>query len=312
MDKMKDEFYFPSKDGNTEIHTIEWKPEGEVVGVVQLCHGMVEYIDRYDEFARYLCERGFYVVGNDHLGHGKSVQSKSEYGYFHQKYGNLCVISDMHTLRTRTMKKYPDVPYFMLGHSMGSIMLRQYIQMYGSGLAGALIIGVVQEQPEIVLHGGRFLCRTIALFKGWHYRSRLVDHMVTGTFNNSFKPTRTRADWVTSDSEKLDAYIADPLCSFVFTVNAYYHMLGGMLRMQKRENLFMIPKTLPILFAAGMEDPCGGFGKGVRKVYEKYKEAGIKDVTLKLYPGDRHELLNETDRQQVMEDFYAWIEERMK
>lgn len=308
---MKDEFYFPSKDGNTEIHAIEWKPEGEVIGVVQLCHGMVEYVDRYDEFAQYLCERGFYVVGNDHLGHGKSVQSKSEYGFFHAKYGNTCVLSDLHTLRMRTAKKYPGVPYFILGHSMGSILLRQYIQMHGSGLAGALIIGVVQEQPEIVLYGGRALCRVIALVKGWHYRSKLVDKMVTGSFNDAFKPTRTRADWVTSDEERLQAYLDDPLCSFVFTVNAYYHMLGGMLRMQKKENVFMIPKTLPILFAAGMEDPCGGFGKGVRKEYERYKAAGIRDVTLKLYPNDRHELLNETDREQVTEDFYEWIQSKM-
>ena len=117
---MRDEFYFPSKDGNTEIHTIEWKPEGEVKAVLQLSHGMVEYIKRYDEFAEFMCSHGYYVVGNDHLGHGKSVQSKSEYGFFNEKYGNACVIGDMHTLRQRTMKKYPDVPYFMLGHSMGS------------------------------------------------------------------------------------------------------------------------------------------------------------------------------------------------
>ena len=114
----KDEFYYPSKDGNTEIHTIEWIPDGEIKAVVQLCHGMVEYIDRYDDFASYLCERGFYVVGNDHLGHGKSVQSKSEYGYFSDRYGNACLIGDMHTLRQRTQKKYPDVPYFLIGHSM--------------------------------------------------------------------------------------------------------------------------------------------------------------------------------------------------
>ena len=111
---MRDEFYFPSKDGNTEIHTIEWKPEGEVKAVLQLSHGMVEYIKRYDEFAEFMCSHGYYVVGNDHLGHGKSVQSKSEYGFFNEKYGNACVIGDMHTLRQRTAKKYPEVPYFML------------------------------------------------------------------------------------------------------------------------------------------------------------------------------------------------------
>ena len=122
---MRDEFYFPSKDGNTEIHTIEWKPEGEVKAVLQISHGMVEYIGRYEEFAQFLCGYGYYVVGNDHLGHGKSIQSRSEYGFFNEKYGNACVLGDMHTLRQRIQKKYPDVPYFMLGHSMGSSLLRQ-------------------------------------------------------------------------------------------------------------------------------------------------------------------------------------------
>lgn len=308
---MKDEFYFPSKDGNTEIHTVEWKPEGEVKAVLQMSHGMVEYIDRYDEFARYLCGHGFYVVGNDHLGHGKSVQSKSEYGFFHEKYGNACVLGDMHTLRQRTAKKYPGVPYFMLGHSMGSIMLRQYIQLYGNGLAGAILLGVVAEQPREVLRMGRRMCRTLAAVKGWHYKSRAIEEMVVGSFNKEYKPARTRADWITSDQERLDAYVADPLCSFRFTINAYYHMFGGMLQMEKKESVFMIPKALPVLMAAGAEDPVGKYGKGVRKVFEKYKAAGIQDVTLRLYAGDRHELLNETDREQVFQDLYEWMNNRI-
>ena len=201
---MKNEFYFPSRDGNTEIHTIEWKPEGDVKAVVQLCHGMVEYIDRYDDFAGYLADKGYYVVGNDHLGHGKSVQNRNEYGFFQEKYGNACVIGDMHTLRTRTQKRYPDVPYFILGHSMGSLLTRQYIQMYGQGLSGAAIIGVVADQPMALIKVGKGLCKMTAAVKGWHYRSKLVDYMSVGHFNNAFKPARTRADWVTSDQKKLD------------------------------------------------------------------------------------------------------------
>lgn len=309
---MKEEFYFPSKDGNTEIHTIEWRPAGQVRAVLQMCHGMVEYIDRYSEFAEYLCSHGFYVVGNDHLGHGKSVQTEKEYGYFHAKYGNSCVIADMHTLYQRTAKKYPNVPYFMLGHSMGSILVRQYIQMYGNELDGAILMGVVQEQPKVVLNCGMELCKVLAVLRGGHYRSKLVDDMVTGSFNKKFAPNKTRADWVTSDKERLEAYCADPLCSFRFTVNAYYHMLAGMKKMQKKESVFMIPKNLPILLAAGTEDPCGGMGKGVRKIYEKYKKAGIKDVSLRLYAGDRHELLNEIDRTQVYLDLYEWMENRIR
>ena len=307
---MRDEFYFPSKDGNTEIHTIEWKPEGEVKAVLQLCHGMVEYIRRYDEFAEFMCSRGYYVVGNDHLGHGKSVQSKSEYGFFNEKYGNACVIGDMHTLRQRTMKKYPDVPYFILGHSMGSLLVRQYIQLYGNGLSGAVLLGVVSDQKKAVLLCGKRLCRLMAAFRGWHFRSRFIDGMVLGSYNKKFKPARTRVDWMTSDREHLDAYVADPLCSFVFTVNAYYSMFTGMPNMEKKESIYMIPKTLPILFASGTDDPVGNFGKGVRKIYEQYKAAGLQDVTLRLYAGDRHELLNETDRQQVYQDLFDWLEEK--
>lgn len=309
---MRDEFYFPSKDGNTEIHTIEWKPDKEVKAVLQLCHGMVEYIGRYDEFAQFLCDKGYYVVGNDHLGHGKSVQAKSEYGFFNEKYGNVCVLGDIHTLRQRTAKKYPDVPYFMLGHSMGSSLLRQYIEMYGNGLAGVVLMGTVEDHSKAALLFGKRLCRIMAAFRGWHYRSKLVDDLAIGGYNKKFKPARTQADWITSDYERLEKYATDPLCTFRFTVNAYYNMFLGMINMQRKESVYMIPKGLPVLFVSGAEDPVGGFGKGVRKIYEKYRAAGIQDVALRLYTGDRHEILNETDRQQVYEDLLGWFEDHRK
>ena len=256
---MRDEFYFPSKDGNTEIHTIEWKPEGEVRAVLQICHGMVEYIKRYDEFAQFLCEKGFYVVGNDHLGHGKSVQSKSEYGFFEKKYGNACVLGDIHTLRQRTVKKYPEMPYFMLGHSMGSSLLRQYIQMYGNGLSGVVLMGVVTDHRRSSLLFVKQLCRLMAAVRGWHYRSRMVDELVTGSFNKKFKPSVTRADWITSDKEHLDAYVTDPLCSFMFTVNAYYSMMAGMLGMQKKYKYDSEKPAGPFRIRCG--GSCGEFRK---------------------------------------------------
>ena len=307
---MKDEFYFPSKDGNTEIHTIEWKPDSEIRAVLQICHGMMEYIERYDEFAQFLCERGYYVVGNDHLGHGKSVQSKSEYGFFDQKYGNACVLGDIHTFLQLVSVNFPYLPYFMLVHSMGSSLLRQYIQMYGNGLAGAVLMGTVTDHSRASLVIVKRLCRLMAAVRGWHYRSRMVNELVTGAFNRKFRPAETRADWVTSDRERLEKYISDPMCSFIFTVNAYYSMMNGMLASQKKGNIQMIPKTLPVLFVSGAEDPVGDFGKGVRGVFETYKSAGIRDVSLKLYEGDRHEILNETDRARVYQDLYEWFEEK--
>lgn len=215
-------------------------------------------------------------------------------------------------IETADDEKYPGVPYFMLGHSMGSSLLRQYIQMYGNGLSGAIIMGTMSEQNKTELKLGKNLCRILAVLKGWHYRSRLVDKMVNGPFCKKFKPARTRADWVTSDTEKLDQYVSDPLCSFVFTVNAYYQMFCGIQQTQKRESIYMIPKTLPIFMVSGSDDPVGGFGKGVRKIYEKYRAAGIQDVTLRLYAGDRHEILNETDREQVYQDLYEWMQSKME
>jgi len=308
---IKDEFYFPSKDGNTEIHTIEWKPEGEVKAVVQLCHGMVEYVDRYDEFATFLCEKGFYVVGNDHLGHGKSIQCKSEYGYFSDKFGNECVLGDMDTLRQRIQKKYPNVPYFLLGHSMGSALARQYMQLHGNELQGVILMGVTADLSDLTLKAGKMLCRTIGLIRGGHYRSKLVDNVAIGSYNKKFKPARTRADWITSDEVKLEQYVNDPLCSFMFTVNAYYNMMKGMQQIRKKENIFMIPKNLPIMMVAGIDDPVGNFGKGVRRIFGIYKRAGLKDVTLQLYPDARHELLNEVCRDQVYEDLHNWLTEKL-
>ena len=162
---MKREFFYPSADGETDIHAVEWIPEGEVKAVLQISHGMVEYADRYDAFAAWLAQRGWYVTGNDHLGHGKSVTSEEKYGFFHVPDGNACVIRDIHALKERTGKKYPGVPCFMLGHSMGSFLLRQYLLRYGRGLAGAVIMGTGYKGKPILL-AGQLLCRLFAAVKG--------------------------------------------------------------------------------------------------------------------------------------------------
>lgn len=307
---MKKEFYYQSKDGCTQIHAIEWIPEGEVKAVLQIAHGMVEFIDRYDRFANFLTSQGFYVVGNDHLGHGKSVSDESQLGYFAKKDGNLCVIGDIHQLREDTIKKYPDVPYFLLGHSMGSFLARQYIEMYGDGLKGAIIMGT-GSQPNSTLKMGMNLTSLMMKIKGDHHRSKLVNNMALGSYNKSFEPSRTKNDWLTKDEKIVDAYEANPLNQFMFTVNGYNNMFKGMLFAQTKENLDKIPKELPILVVSGENDPVGEFGKGPKTVAETYKNIGIKDVTLKLYPDDRHEILNELDKETVDKDLLQWMEERM-
>lgn len=306
---MKKDFYYLSRDGVTKIHAIEWLPEGEIKAVLQICHGMVEYIERYDEFARYLADRGYYVVGHDHLGHGQSVQSEADLGYFHETQGNKFVVGDIHQLRQMTQTKYPDVPYFILGHSMGSFLARQYIQMYGSGLKGVIIMGT-GHKPALLLNVGKALCKIIASVKGWHYRSKLINNMAFGSYNKNFKPSKTQVDWVTSDPEQLAKYVADPLCTFTFTINGYYHLFCSIKELTQKEYLNKIPKDLPVFFVSGQNDPVGSFGKGVEKVYDTYKKCGLKDLTMKLYKDDRHEILNETDRPQVYEDLFVWLEQK--
>ena len=189
------------------------------------------------------------------------------------------------------------------------ILLRQYLTMYAGGLAGVVIMGT-GHQGMLTLCAGRMICRIIAAFKGWKYRSTFVDNLSFGGFNKKFEPGETSKEWITSDKKKRDEYVRDPLCSYTFTLGAYYQMFAGMKVLVRKGSMKRIPKTLPVLFTAGSDDPVGAFGKNVIRVYEKYKDAGIKDVSIHLYKGDRHEILNEVDRQNVYQDILAWIEEK--
>ncbi len=307
---MKQEFYYPSGDGQTKIHGIVWRPETDVKAVLQICHGMVEYIDRYNDFAQYLAERGVCVVGHDHLGHGKSVQSEEYLGFFHESHGNKYVITDIHRLRRMTEKDYAGVPYFMMGHSMGSFLLRQYLTMRAEGLAGAIIMGT-GYMPHGLLAAGQMVCRTIAAVKGWQYRSEFMNQLGMGGYNKQFEPSESTKDWITSDEEMRKKYEADPLCSFTFTVNGYYQMFEGMKVLTKKNAMDKIPGSLPVLFVSGAEDPVGSNGEGVARVFRKYERSGIQDVKMKLYTKGRHEILNESNREQVYEDLYQWMDDRI-
>ena len=308
---MKQEFYYPSKDGVTQIHAIEWIPEGAARAVLQIAHGMVEFIDRYDRFASFLSGKGFYVVGNDHLGHGKSVVDEDAYGYFAKHDGNFTVLGDMQQLREDTQKKYPDLPYFILGHSMGSFLTREFIEKFGEGLAGAIIMGT-GYQPNAKLDAAIALTAVFQRANGGHYRSITVNNMALGSYNAAFEPGRTKCDWLTRDEAIVDAYVANPLNQFTFTVNGYYNLFRGMRYCQRQVNLNRIPKDLPILVVSGERDPVGDFGKAPKTVAEIYRRTGIRDVTLKLYPEDRHEILNELDRETVDRDILAWLEGHMR
>ncbi len=309
---VKREFTFGSADGRTRIHGVRWEPEGAgVAGVVQIFHGMVEFIDRYEEFAQFLAERGFVVTGNDHLGHGGSIVSREDYGFFSEKDGNRTVLKDVHHLKRMTEKLYPNVPYFIVGHSMGSFLLRQYLCMYGKELKGAVIVGT-GTKPAAVLKAGRALCRAEAALHGWRYRSPLIDKMAFAGYNKHFKPARTGSEWLTKDTAVVERYVSDGRCTFRFTVNGFYNLFFSIGQASKESNLRKMPRDLPILFASGKEDPVGNYGKGVGQVYRRFLAAGMKKVSLRLYEADRHEILNETDRAVVYEDIYRWLRAHLR
>lgn len=297
---MKQEFWFASKSGCDRIHGVKWVPEGKIHAVLQIVHGMAEHIERYDEFARYLAQRGVLVVGHSHLGHGKSAKSPEDLGYFAEHDGNACVVADIHNLRMMTQQKYADVPYFMLGHSMGSFLTRQYLGIHSEGLAGAVIMGT-GDMPPAVLKVAKGICRAIAAVKGWRHRSTTVNGMAVGGYEKKMGP-----GWLSKNEDNVVRYGQDPLCGFCFTLNGFYGLFSGFDRAVSREMAGQIPKDIPILFVAGSEDPVGDCGKGVKAAFDRYVKHGAQ-AAMKLYAGDRHEILNEDDREIVFEDIFRWM-----
>ena len=297
---MRQEFYFDSRSGKDRLHAVRWVPEGKVEAVLQIVHGMAEHIERYDGFASYLAERGVLVVGHSHLGHGKSVKTVEDLGFFAEPDGNGCVVGDIHTLRTRTQAEYPGVPYFILGHSMGSFLTRQYLADHSAGLAGAVIMGT-GDMPVPVLKLAKGVCALLAKVRGWRHRSELVNGMVTGGYEK-----KLGLGWLSKNEENVARYASDPLCGFCFTLNGFYGLFTAFHTAVSREMAGQVPGDIPILFVSGAEDPVGDCGKGVESVYRRYREHGAR-AEMKLYAGDRHEILNEDDRMQIYEDILKWM-----
>lgn len=294
------EFTFPSSDGVHQIHAILWLPDGEPKGVVQLVHGICEYALRYDHFARFLTGHGFAVAGHDHLGHGLTAKGPEEYGYFNDWWA---LVKDVYALRETVGRLIPNVPYFLLGHSMGSFVTRTYLIDYPGTLAGAILSGTGQE-PALTVAAGKLLTG----LGNPHKVNKLFYNLSIGAYNKQFAPSRTPADWICRDPAVVDAYLADPLCNFQTTAGMNHAMMTGLQYVAKKKNLAKMDRGTPVYFFAGDADPVGANGRGVEKVARWFSEAGVKDVTVKLYPGGRHEMLNETNREEVYADSLVWLE----
>ncbi len=303
----KEELTYKSRDRQTMLHAIRWIPEGEPVAILQIIHGMQEYIDRYDEFANFLAEKGIIVIGNDHLGHGGSVGERGTYGYFCKNDPATVLVRDAHRLKKMTQEDFPGIPCFILGHSFGSFVAREYITRYGTGIKGAIIQGTAfMPGGTIKSLGG--LVNFLQVVMGEKYRSTMVNNMAFKGYLKKIPNPRTNFDWLSHNEASVDKYAADPACNFVFTLNGFKTMAELLKRVQDTDKMEDIPKDLPILITAGKEDPVGNYGEGPEKLYNIYKnDLQIKNVDIKIYDGLRHELQQEIGREQVYADQYEWI-----
>lgn len=303
-----EDFRFDSRDKKTKLYAKYWIPDGEIKCILQIVHGMAEYIERYDEMAAWFAERGILVVGEDHLGHGKSLDEYSTPGYFAPMDPATVVVRDVHRLKKLTQEKYPGIPYFILGHSMGSFILRNYLFKYGEGIKGAIVCGT-GSQPKAAVKLAILLTNIETLFMGDHHKAPFLNNLAFG--NKSKIPPEHRNDWLSTDHSVVEKYDADPLCGFLFTTNGFKTLFTLIDRQNSKKNVEKMPKSLPVLFISGAEDPVGDCGKGVKKAFEEFKSLDMKDVECILYEGLRHEIHNEPSKEKVFNDVLDWMTKRI-
>ncbi|MEA4911513.1 MAG: alpha/beta hydrolase [Oscillospiraceae bacterium] len=301
---------FLSSDKKTQICYVRWtdekkKPEA----ILQLAHGMAEYIGRYDAFARYMAENGFAVYGSDHLGHGETAKnSGGERGYFAEKDGWSLLPDDVHKLTLIAREEYPGLPVALLGHSMGSFIVRLYAARYSQDIDALVVMGTSGRNP---LGGvGLALINMIAKFKGEHYRSAFINNMAFGAYNKRFKDARTPFDWLSTERGNVERYMADEDCGYLFTLSGYRDLMTLLSKVSEKAWPGKLRKDLPVLLISGADDPVGNYGAGVREVYDSLNAVGLQDVTLRLVEGKRHEILNEDNRQDTYAELLAWCREK--
>ncbi len=307
MEFLTKEYSFPSKSGLCDIFAQSVAPMdyGKLKGVVQIAHGMAEHGGRYGELAARLCKAGYAVFINDHVGHGKSVSNDDMLGYFGKKNGYMNFVDDCKQLTDIAKSEYKGLPFIFFGHSMGSFVAREYTSHYGNEIDGAVYCGTSGPNPGASVGGS--LANMIAKRKGEMYRSEFINNIAFGTYNKKTEK-KTPFDWLTKDTAVVDKYIEDPHCGFLFTATGYRDLFNLLQSVSSKKWYTSVPSDLPILLMAGEDDPVGAYGKGVKQVFRTLKETKHKNVTLNLYPGDRHEIHNELDKEKVVDDLIKWLD----
>ena len=293
-----------SATGQGELYVRVWEPENQPKAVLQIVHGMAEHIERYDRFARYLSQNSILVVGADNASHGKSISKDGIRGYFGAEHGWNSLIQDIQSVHSIIKQSYCGLPCILFGHSMGSFLARSYAARHGDDLDGFIFCGTAGKNPALPV--AKLLARSEIRKNGASTPSRLLDKLSFGAYNNAFKPNRTPFDWLSRDEAEVDKYVDDPACGFVFTAAGFRDLFDGLGEVSGPQWARRVPKR-PILLIAGDADPVGANGKGVKQVEAWLVQSGHR-VKCILYPGARHELLNETNREQVSDDVRLFIE----
>ncbi len=304
---MRTDFYYPSC-GAGMIHGCRWEPEGAPVAVLQIVHGVAEHVVRYDEFASFMASQGFLVVAADHMGHGGSVGDQGALGHFTGGWHKA--VADVHRLLCDTRLTCPNVPYILLGHSMGSFMTRSLLCKYPDCGVDAAIISGTAWMPGAVISAGLAAAKLAGKRQGADTPSKFLSGMMFGSYNNRVEHRRTEFDWLTRDQRIVDAYIADPMCGFTMTPSLAESMMTGLKYIQDSTHLANMRKDLPVLFVAGDADPVGNYGTGVKQAAQAFQKAGMENVAIRLYPLCRHEVLNELNRQEVYQHILEWLKKQ--
>lgn len=300
-------FTLDSSDG-LKINTYKWFIENsQSKGVIQISHGMAETVSRYEEFAKALAKRGYIVYGNDHRGHGLSSVDKDSLGFLGEDRGFVKLIEDISILTDYIKNENPNLPIILFGHSMGSFASQRYIMDYKDKIQGLILSGSNGKQG-LALKFGKVIANLEMKIRGPKAKSNLLNKVSFGSYNKKFSPNRTEFDWLSRDGKEVDKYIQNPYCGTIFPTSFYYEFFDTLQYIEDENNFSKIPKNLPILIISGDEDPVGNFGKGVRDLFERYENIGVENLSIKLYEGARHELLNETNRDEVIDDIIKWID----
>ncbi len=304
-------YYIKGYQGK-RIYCIRWSnPENtEPKAVIQIAHGMAEHIDRYDDFAGFLVQKGYVVFGNDHRGHGKTLDKDQVYGHLSDEKGWQKTLRDLNYLREEIEKQYPEKPVIMLGHSMGSFLARDYAQEFGSHLQGLILSGT-GGKLGVIGNLGLWIAKLEKLLRGKRRKSPLLDQLIFGKYNKNFEPAETSFDWLSSNEWEVRAYVEDPLCGNIMTAGFYVDLLQGIKKIHQPKNIKKMPKDLPVLLFSGELDPVGKEGKGVREVQKGIEEQGVRDLQVVLYPEGRHEMLHENNKEAVYQDILSWLEEKV-